>query len=98
MPKRTLRVTATAERHIEQALDWWQRNREKAPRRLESDLAAAFTMLAEDPEIGASSAEFPGVRRLTIRRVRYEVYYRATEAMVEVLAVWHTSRGDKPKL
>ena len=39
------------------------------------------------------------VRRVLLARVRYYVYYRVTSAgEVEVLALWHASRGRAPHL
>ncbi len=38
------------------------------------------------------------VRRLLVGRIRYFIYYRPTPEAVEVLAVWHVSRGRQPNL
>jgi plasmid stabilization system protein ParE len=39
-----------------------------------------------------------GVRRVHLSRVRYHLYYRARPSRIEVLALWHTSRGKGPAL
>lgn len=39
-----------------------------------------------------------GVRRLLVGRIQYFIYYRATPDTLEVLAVWHASRGKQPAL
>ncbi len=36
------------------------------------------------------------VRRITLSRIRYYVYYRVSDDALEVLAFWHTSRGRGP--
>ncbi len=41
-----------------------------------------------------------GVRRLHLKRIRYYLYYRVKDdpQQVEILALWHTSRGTGPDL
>ena len=61
----------------------------------------------------ATNTDLPGVRRVLLRRVSYFLYYRISpepmageppsgdagpEATVEVLGLWHTSRGSDPAL
>jgi plasmid stabilization system protein ParE len=36
------------------------------------------------------------VRRLHLDRIRYWVYYRVRRNRLEVLSVWHSSRGSGP--
>ena len=45
------------------------------------------------------NARLTGVRRVHLARVHYHLYYRVTaEPAIEVLALWHTSRGASPEL
>jgi plasmid stabilization system protein ParE len=58
-------------------------------------------LIATQPEVGAKAqnAKLASVRRILIRRVRYHLYYRlvgSSNPSVEVLAVWHASRGRGP--
>jgi len=46
----------------------------------------------------ARATKLKGVRRVTLFRIRYHVYYRATDERLEILALWHTSRGRQPSL
>jgi plasmid stabilization system protein ParE len=39
-----------------------------------------------------------GVRRLVLYKIRYYLYYRLSGDTVDVLALWHTSRGEGPAL
>lgn len=41
----------------------------------------------------ASSAH---VRRFYLDRIRYWVYYRERQGQLEVLSIWHASRGSGP--
>ena len=52
------------------------------------------------PTLGATvrGERAPGLRRVLLRRTRYHVYYRARGEVLEVLAVWHASRGAGPGL
>lgn len=44
----------------------------------------------------ATNVELPGVRRVLLPRTRYHLYYQASKDLVEVLALWHSSRGGAP--
>ena len=47
----------------------------------------------------ATNSKLEGVRRVHLARVHYHLYYRTThEPVIEVLALWHTSRGTPPDL
>jgi hypothetical protein len=56
--------------------------------------------VATSPMLGTISPddEFRDVRRVLMRRTRYYLYYRATADVLEVLAIWHTARGEGPGL
>jgi plasmid stabilization system protein ParE len=36
-----------------------------------------------------------GIRTVLIRKYRYNIYYRETETNIEILGIWHTSRGTE---
>lgn len=57
-------------------------------------------LLCVQPALGIRTrrTELPGVRRVTLSRIRYYLYYRVTEDALQVLALWHTSRGQEPIL
>ncbi|MBC8068441.1 MAG: type II toxin-antitoxin system RelE/ParE family toxin [Deltaproteobacteria bacterium] len=85
-------------------MDAWRReHRGLAPEMFVGELATALTLLAANPLSGPVHRERPGdvdVRRMSLRGSRYRVYYRflPESDRVEVLAVWHTSRGREPEL
>jgi plasmid stabilization system protein ParE len=93
-------VTPRAIKQIERAARWWQENRPAAPGAVADDFEAAKNLLGREPEIGARSRSprYPELRRLTLDRVRYYVFYDVRPAQVVVLAFWHTSRANQPKL
>ncbi len=95
-----LRVVPRAEREIRQASDWWRRHRSSVAERFGEELARGFELITTQPEIAPRSrdAEMTDVRRLHLFRIRHYLYYRIREDLVEVLALWHTSRGHAPRL
>ena len=95
-----MRVTKRAQAQVDRAARWWDENRPLAPEAFDEDLAEAFTLLSVEPGIGAPAlgVRVQGVRRLHLARIHYYLYYRVRRDEVEVLALWHTSRGAGPAL
>ena len=93
-----IRVTKRADAHVERAAIWWDENRPLAPGALDEAIAEAFSLLISQPAIGAPAfnAKAKGVRRVHLARVHYYLYYRIRHEEIEVLALWHTSRGTSP--
>ena len=96
-----VRIVSSAARAIAEAATWWTENRPKSQDAFVSDLENALKLVALHPGIGsrATNAKLEDVRRVHLARVHYHLYYRITpESAIEVLALWHTSRGDAPRL
>ena len=95
-----IKIIPRAAREITEAWDWWQANRQAAPTALEEELRRAFSLISEHPSVGARAlnAKLAGVRRIYLSRVHYHLYYRfrSTIESIEVLALWHSSRGSGP--
>lgn len=95
-------VSALAAEQIRAAAGWWRLNRPKASDAIREDLERASSLIAIQPELGARARNvgLPGVRRLHLARVRYDLYYRVVEArkQLEILAFWHSSRGSLPPI
>ena len=74
----------------------------RLPDAIADELRHAFALVRSAPGAGgrATNARLNGVRRVYLSRVRYHLYYRVdrTDEVVEVLALWHASRGDPPDL
>ena len=94
----TVSLTLQARAQIAEAAAWWERNRPGAPGAVREDLDDMLSLLCAQPDIGtrARLAGLRGVRRVTLSRVRYYVFYRINGNSLEVLAFWHTSRGSNP--
>ena len=95
-----VRVTKRAQAQIDRAATWWDDNRALAPEAFDEDLSEAFSLLSAQPGIGVpvTNVRTPGVKRLHLARIHYFLYYRVRGEEVQVLRIWHTSRGTDPKL
>jgi plasmid stabilization system protein ParE len=99
---RHIEISALAAAQVRRAETWWQLNRPKAPGAIRAELERASSLIALQPKIGtlARNITLPGVRRLHLGRIRYDLYYRLVEApgRLEILAFWHASRRSLPPL
>ena len=98
----TVAVSAVAVSQVHAAETWWQANRPNVPGAIRSELERACSLLAIQPQIGARArnVKLPGVRRLHLGRIHYDLYYRVVDAprRLEILAFWHASRGSQPPI
>jgi plasmid stabilization system protein ParE len=86
---------------LDEARRWWSSNRDKAPQAFDEDVDAMFELLEDRPTlVGRPVARDPRVRRTYLGRIRYYVYFQIDGArdVVEILAIWHGSRGSAPEL
>lgn len=97
-----INVVPRAQRDIRDAVAWWRNHRRKAPRAVTQELRQAFRLLRTQPDLGARarSSALAGVRRIYLARIRYYLYYRPDPArsVVDILALWHASRGQAPEV
>ena len=95
-----IEITDKAQTQISVASAWWAENRPAAPDAIREELDRILGLLRVQPEIGtvARRATLSGVRRVTLSRIRYYLYYRVADDALQVLAFWHTSRDVGPSL
>ncbi len=64
------------------------------------ELRQAFRLLPDHPRIGTTAADETAreIRRLFLRGTRYFIYYSVRDEDVEILRLWHASRGAKPRI
>jgi hypothetical protein len=72
-----IEISALAAAQVQAAETWWQLNRPKAPGSIRAELERASSLIAFQPHIGtrARNIALPGVRRLRLGRIRYDLYY-----------------------
>jgi plasmid stabilization system protein ParE len=95
-----IEIARAAERHIRDAAAWWAEHRPEAALFFAEDLESALDLIDEFPFAGEVVRHRQGkLRRLLLSRVHYHLYYSidAEARIVKVLALWHTSRGSKPR-
>jgi hypothetical protein len=75
---------------IRTAEDWWRIHRPKAPNAIREDLDRGSSLIAVQPDVGAraQNVALPGVRRIHLARIRYDLYYRLVDSprRLEILA------------
>ena len=100
MSRYVVRVAAPAREQAAEIGRWWRENREAAPDLFEDELVHALALLADHPEASPLYSKRRGhvVRRIRLEKTRYAVYFTVEPEAVNVIAVWHTSRGSGPPL
>ena len=97
-----IRVSARASAQIRVAAGWWLENRPKAPEAFAEEIERGFELLRAFPSTGqhVPHSRLDGVHRILLARVRYHLYYTVSleTETIEVLSLWHTSRGSAPIL
>ena len=97
-----VKLAAVAERHVRAIQAWWLENRVSSPDLFQRELAATFERLSATPESGRVYRFYGGgaIRRALLPRTRHHVYYTIDHERVAVvvLAVWHSARGQPPRL
>ncbi len=96
-----LLVVANADQQIREAADWWHKNRLAARGLFRQELERGFDLITTQPGIGekALDVSIKGVRRFHLYRIHYFLYYQVLgDEAVEVLALWHKSRGQGPPI
>ena len=97
-----IQVSVLADRQIQKAERWWRQNRLKAPNAIREELERIGRTVAVTPHLGARAlnVRLPGVRRIHIERIHYDVYYRVVGSppSIEIVAFWGSRRGAGPPI
>jgi plasmid stabilization system protein ParE len=95
-----LQLTQGARRQVRDVSKWWRTNRAIRPELFREEFVAATQRLERLPNVGSSypHEQVDGVRRVLLSRTRYHLYYVVDEqaAVVTILALWHSARGEGP--
>lgn len=95
-------VSKRAASQIRAGAAWWSENRTKASQLFGDEIERGFLLASQLPSAGQAVRHptISGLRRLLLTRIRYYLYYAPSPATetVEILALWHASRGSEPEL
>jgi plasmid stabilization system protein ParE len=100
MPYR-LRIASDVWLQADAIDSWWRANRRASPNLFRDELDAALERLETSPlttRAYGQEGQPMALRRLLLPRSRYFVYFEVEGNSVQVLAVWHASRGKGPPL
>lgn len=96
-----MRLSLQAELQGLEVSAWWQANRPKAPALFDEEIARALAYLQEAALSGAPlHRQDRRLRKVLLHKTRYALIYHVDEERreVEVLTLWHTSKGSGPPL
>jgi hypothetical protein len=69
---------------------------------LADELEAAYTLITDMPFAGEAVAHsrISDLRRVLLARTQYYLYFVVSEdaTVVDILSLWHTSRGTPPRI
>ena len=99
MKERSVRFTATAQRHVKHEKTWWLENR-AATDVFAAEVEEALRILAIFPGVGTlyEEAGLSGLRRLYLRKIDCHLYYTFDEREVIVRALWGARRRRGPRI
>ena len=78
---------AAARADVRRAAAWYAERSSQAATGFHEELTAAIALIETAPE--AFPIRYRGVRRVSLRRYPYGVYYRVSEEAIEIIAVLH---------
>lgn len=97
---RRVRVAPDAATEIDRIDEWWRQHRHKSPDLFIRELRAALSRIADLPSAGRPSkqSQIPNVRRVLLPKTRFYLYYRFSDAEVQVLVIWSARHDREPPL
>ncbi len=93
--KKHARYTIDCAEMLDEAIEYL---RERSPRQAEimgNKFFEIISLLETFPEIGTICQN--GMRKFKLGKFRYNIYYRENENNIDILGIWHTSRGTEFK-
>ena len=97
-----VRMSKQARADVLSVVRWWNSNVGNSPTHFLTGMRHAKERLSETPFVGVpvAVAGMLNLRRLALLQSRYFIFYEVDESVgqVNVLRVWHMSRGRPPKL
>lgn len=96
--KTPIRWRPKAAKDAERSIEWWVKNRPRAPHLLVDELDRAIDLLGWSPEMGEPQ-ENPKFRHIVLQLSRYLIYYHhdAVEGVIWIVGFQSTLLGSRPR-
>ena len=77
---------------LEEAVKYIKKTAPVQARIMKTQFQETRKMIERMPRIGAAYKK--GMRRIKLGKFRYYIYYKETKTAIEILGIWHTSKGS----
>ena len=78
---------------LQEAFDYISLDSPKQAEMLLTQFTETRKMIQRMPRIGTAYEK--GIRKIKLGKFRYNIYYKETKTAIEILGIWHTSKGTK---
>ena len=86
-------ATEYCEGQLDEAIKYIEENSPKQAEIMRSQFFKTLRQLEKTPWIGRPYKN--GMRMIKLGKFRYNIYYRENEDNIDILGIWHTSRGTE---
>jgi len=77
---------------LKEAIKYISQTSPMQARIMRAQFEETIKMIQRMPRIGAAYKK--GMRRIKLGKFRYYIYYKETKTAIEILGIWHTSKGS----
>jgi plasmid stabilization system protein ParE len=88
-----LTIVESCEEQIDIASKYIEQNSPKQAEIMRSQFLQTVRLLQQQPGLGTKYKN--GMRKFKLGKFRYNIFYRENENDIEILGIWHTSRGTE---
>ena len=86
-------ITDECETMLNEAVDYIEERSPKQAKIMLKKFETIVGLLETFPEIGTKCQK--GMRKFKLGKFRYNIFYKIKETEIEILGIWHTSRGTE---
>jgi plasmid stabilization system protein ParE len=86
-------LTQRCEELLDEALVYISETSPEQARIMRTQFTQTCKMIERMPRIGVAYEK--GMRKIKLGKFRYNIYYKETKKTIEILGIWHTSKGSK---
>jgi plasmid stabilization system protein ParE len=84
-------IAKRCEKQLDQAIEYMEQRSEKQAAIMRNQFFKITRILERMPGLGTKYKK--GMRKIQLGKFRYFIYYRVKEKEIEIVGIWHTSRG-----